>query len=504
MAGTEHAPYLLGLRLTGRRVTIIGGGGVAARRIPALLGCGADVVVVSPELSPALARLAAAGRISWIRRGYTRGDCAGAWLVGAWASDPSVNSAVAEEADAAGIWCVRADDAAASRAWTPASGRVGNIQVGVVSGNPQQSTKIRNAIVAGLTSGAITAGRDVAPGDAGPGEQASAGQPGGGEPGGGEPGGGEPGGGEPGGGEPRGGEPGGGGVALVGGGPGDPGLITVRGRQLLAEADVVVSDRLAPRSLLADLGPDVEIVDAAKVPRGTAVPQDHINALLVAHALAGRFVVRLKGGDPFVFGRGSEEVLACLRAGIPVTVVPGVSSVAAVPAAAGVPLTHRGIAQQFHVVSGHVAPGDEGSAVDWPALASSPATLVLLMAIEHLHAIADTLIRHGRHARTPVSVIADGTLPSQRTINSRLESVARDIARAGLRPPAVVVVGEVVTIAEQISELCGGLPEPAPWGTFVPGGARGQEMPAARPSAPAEEGGSGTGGSPASGAERND
>ena len=461
MTGTDDAPYLLALRLAGRRVTIIGGGAVAARRIPALLDSGADVVVISPGLSPPVARLAEAGRIRWVSRGYAAGDGAGSWLVGAFTSDREVNAAIAAEADAAGVWCVRADDAAASRAWTPASGRAGDVHVGVVTGNPRRSSRIRNAMVAGLASGAIAPSgmRD-----------------------------------------PRGGDLRGG-VALVGGGPGDPGLITVRGRELLQEADVVIADRLAPRSLLAGLAPDVEIIDAAKVPRGTAMPQEHINALLVSRARAGRFVVRLKGGDPFVFGRGAEEVLACLRAGIAVTVVPGVSSAAAVPAAAGVPLTHRGIAQEFYVVSGHVSPGDERSGVDWRALGSSPATLVFLMATEHLQVIADTLMRHGRYSRTPVSVISDGTLPSQRTINTRLDTVARDVARAGLGPPAVVVVGEVVTISEQISELCGGLPGSPRWGTFVP---RDEVISAARGGGPGEEGGSGSGGPPMPGAAADD
>jgi len=420
------------------------------------------VVVISPELSPLLREFAAAGRIRWIQRGYAHGDCAGAWLVGACSSDPDVNSAVADEADAAGVWCVRADDAAASRAWTPAAGQAGDVRVGVLSGDPRHSTEVRDAIVSGLTSGAIASRtRGTRRGS----------------------------------------------VALVGGGPGDPGLITVRGRQLLAEADVVVADRLAPRSLLAELAPDVEIVNAAKIPRGAAVAQEHINSLLIENARAGRFVVRLKGGDPFVFGRGGEEVLACLRAGIAVTVVPGVSSVSGVPASAGVPLTHRGIAQEFHVVSAHVAPGDERSTVDWRALGSSAATLVLLMATEHMPDIADTLIRYGRNPRTPVSVIANGTLPSQRTINARLDTVARDCARVGLRPPAIVVVGEVVTISEQISELCGGLAGVPPWGTFVPAGAgqsAEQVISAARGSGPSEEGGSGTGSSPTSGAVRNE
>ncbi len=272
MVATDRAPYLLALRLTGRRVLVAGGGTVAARRVPALLDAGAEVAIVAPELSPALHDLAIAGRISWIARGYAAGDCAGAWLVCACTDDAAVNAAAAAEADAAGIWCVRADDAAASRAWTPASGQAGDVRVGVLSGDPRHSAGIRDALVSALSSGAVAARR---------------------------------------------GRRHGGGVALVGGGPGDPGLITVRGRALLAEADVVVADRLAPRSLLEELPADVEIVDAAKIPRGRAMAQEYINSVLVSAASAGRFVVRLKGGDPFVFGRGAEELLACLQAGHP-------------------------------------------------------------------------------------------------------------------------------------------------------------------------------------------
>jgi uroporphyrin-III C-methyltransferase / precorrin-2 dehydrogenase / sirohydrochlorin ferrochelatase len=423
MAGTDRAPYLLALRLTARRVVVAGGGVVAARRVPALLDAGADVAIVSPELSPTLQDLAAAGQIRWTARDYANGDCAGAWLVCACTSDPAVNAAVAAEADTAGIWCVRADDAAASRAWTPASGQAGDVRVGVLSGDPRRSAGIRDAVVGALSSGAIGARR----------------------------------------GRRRGGA-----VALVGGGPGDPDLITVRGRALLAEADVVVADRLAPRSLLAELPADVEIVDAAKIPRGRAMAQEYINSVLISNASAGRFVVRLKGGDPFVFGRGAEEVLACLRAGIPVTVVPGVSSAIAVPAVAGVPLTHRGVVQEFHVISAHVPPGDERSTVDWAALGSSSATLVLLMATEHLKVITDALMLHGRDPKSPVSVVADGTLPTQRKITATLDAVADDVAAAGIRPPAVVVVGEVVAIAAQIAELCVNPADGVPGGTFLP------------------------------------
>jgi uroporphyrin-III C-methyltransferase/precorrin-2 dehydrogenase/sirohydrochlorin ferrochelatase len=222
---------------------------------------------------------------------------------------------------------------------------------------------------------------------------------------------------------------------------------------LLAEADVVLIDRLAPRSLLDELPEDVEIIDASKIPYGRAMAQEHINSALIAHARAGKFVARLKGGDPFVFGRGAEEVLACLRAGVPVTVVPGVTSAVGVPASAWVPVTHRGVAQEFHVVSVHVPPGDERSTVNWELLAGSSGTLVLLMAVERIGVVVGELLRHGRNPGTPVSVIADGTLPTQRTINSTLEQVVNVVAREGIRPPAIVVIGDVVGIAAEITEL---------------------------------------------------
>jgi uroporphyrin-III C-methyltransferase / precorrin-2 dehydrogenase / sirohydrochlorin ferrochelatase len=401
-------PYLLGLRLQDRRVVVVGGGAVASRRVPALLDAGADVLLVSPTVTASLEDLAAAGRIRWRAREYAAGDCAGAWLVCACADKPAVNAAVAAEAEEQRTWCVRADDAGASPAWTPAAGRAGGVRVGVLSGDPRHTAAIRDAIVTGLRSGALSARH-------GRGRSA--------------------------------------GVAIIGGGPGDPGLITVRGRQLLAEADVVVTDHLAPRSLLDELPDDVEIIDASKIPYGRAMAQEHINSALIDHARAGRFVARLKGGDPFVFGRGAEEVLACLRAGVPVSVVPGVTSAVAVPASAWVPVTHRGVAQEFHVVSVHVPPGDARSTVNWELLSGSSGTLVLLMGVERIGAVAAELLRRGRNPGTPVSVIADGTLPTQRTINSTLEQVERLVAQEGIRPPATVVVGDVVAIAEEITEL---------------------------------------------------
>jgi uroporphyrin-III C-methyltransferase / precorrin-2 dehydrogenase / sirohydrochlorin ferrochelatase len=442
-------PYLLGLRLHGRRVVVVGGGAVATRRIPALLDAGADIVLVSPSATTSLEDLAAAGRIRWESRRYADGDCAGAWLVCACTSHSAVNAAIAAEAEQQRTWYVRADDAQASAAWTPAAGRTGEVragevragevragevragevragevrvgngtdrggavQVGVLSGDPRHSAAIRDAILAGLQTGQLAARHSR-------GRRA--------------------------------------GVAIIGGGPGDPGLITVRGRQLLAEADVVLTDRLAPRSLLDELPADVEVIDVSKIPYGRAMAQEQINATLIERARAGQFVARLKGGDPFVFGRGAEEVLACLRAGVPVTVVPGVTSAVGVPASAWLPVTHRGVAQEFHVVSVHVPPGDDRSTVDWALLGGSRGTLVLLMAVHRIGAVAAELLRHGRSPDTPVSVIADGTMPTQRTINSTLEQVEGMVTREGIRPPAIVVVGDVVRVAAEITELMQGV-----------------------------------------------
>jgi uroporphyrin-III C-methyltransferase len=247
-------------------------------------------------------------------------------------------------------------------------------------------------------------------------------------------------------------------VALVGGGPGDPGLITVRGRRLLAEADVVIVDRLAPCGLLDELDPDVEVVDAGKAPHAHNLTQQQINALIVGRARAGQRVVRLKGGDPFVFGRGGEEALACVAAGLPFEVVPGVTSAVAVPAYAGIPVTHRGVTQDFAVVSAHLDPSHPGATVDWAALAAGPGTLVLLMAVAHLEQVAAELIKRGRDPRTPVAVISDGTTPRQRVLTSTLDRAAADAAALGLRPPAVVVVGEVVRLRERLGDPPGEVP----------------------------------------------
>jgi uroporphyrin-III C-methyltransferase len=235
-------------------------------------------------------------------------------------------------------------------------------------------------------------------------------------------------------------------VTLVGGGPGDPGLVTVAGREAIESADVIVTDRLAPLAALAWARPDAEIIDVAKIPGGRSTSQDDINQLLVEHAKAGQHVVRFKGGDNFVFGRGGEELLACFDAGIEARIVPGVTSAIAAPALAGVPVTHRGLTQGFTVVSGHVPPGHADSTLDYAALARSGATIVVLMGVRTLGAICAALIEGGLPATTPAAVIADGAMPSQRVVRATVATIDAEAAAAGLGAPAVAVIGAVADI----------------------------------------------------------
>jgi uroporphyrin-III C-methyltransferase len=223
----------------------------------------------------------------------------------------------------------------------------------------------------------------------------------------------------------------------------------VRGLRALREADVVVADRLGPRSLLADLPESVEVVDVGKNPRGRAARQEDILALLITRARAGEHVVRLKGGDPFIFGRGGEELLGCAEAGVECSVVPGISSAVAVPELAGIPLTHRGIAQEFVVASGHLPPGHSGSTVDWARLGAGSATLVLLMAVETLPAITEALLAAGRPPSTPIACIQEGATPNERVLVSNLDAAAKAAVNFGLSAPAVIVVGDVVRVRDQ-------------------------------------------------------
>ncbi|CAA0089903.1 Siroheme synthase [Mycolicibacterium vanbaalenii] len=393
---TSENAYLVGLRLTGKKVVVVGGGTVAQRRLPLLVSSGADVHVITIAATPAVEAL---DGITLTMRPFRDGDLDGAWYAIAATDDPVVNAAVVAEAERRHVFCVRADVAREGTAVTPASFEYEGLAVGVLAGGEhRRSAAIRSAIHEALQQGLIAAD---APG-------AVAGS-----------------------------------VALVGGGPGDAELITVRGRRLLAHADVVVADRLAPQELLAELAPEVEVIDAAKIPYGRAMAQDAINAVLIDRAKAGKFVVRLKGGDPFVFARGYEEVIACSEAGIPVTVVPGVTSAIAVPALAGVPVTHRGITHEFVVVSGHLAPDHPESLVNWDALAAMSGTIVLLMAVERIELFASVLLAGGRPAETPVLVVQHGTTSAQRTLRSTLAAAPERIRSDGIRPPAIIVIGAV-------------------------------------------------------------
>ena len=301
------------------------------------------------------------------------------------------------------IFCVRSDDGTSATAWTPATGRYDGLTLAVLGRRePRRTAAVRDAIVTGLHEGTIAASerRPSVPG-----------------------------------------------VTLVGGGPGHPELISVAGRKALMEADVVVADRLAPRELLGDLPATTEVVDVAKLPRGSAARQEEINRLIVERALAGQRVVRFKGGDSFVFGRGFEEIEACRRAGVTVNVIPGLSSPLAVPAVAGIPVTHRQVAHDFTVISGHVPPGHPDSLVDWDAVGRLRGTLLLMMAVENAPAIAQAVLAAGRGPATPVAVVCDGSMPGERTVLTTLADLGADLDRHAVRPPAIIVVGDVVAVA---------------------------------------------------------
>lgn len=239
-------------------------------------------------------------------------------------------------------------------------------------------------------------------------------------------------------------------VYLVGAGPGDPGLITARGLALLRAADAVVHDRLVAPELLREARGDAEIHDVGKVPgKHSRGRQREISRLLVALARQGKMVVRLKGGDPFVFGRGGEEAEACAEAGVPFEVVPGVTSPVAVPAYAGIPLTHRSVASSFAVVTGHEDPARAETRIDWQHLAAID-TLVILMGIESLPIVTENLLRHGRSPATPVAIISRGTYPEQETLVTTLGAIREGVEDISLRAPATIVVGEVVRLRDQI------------------------------------------------------
>ena len=388
---------LLGVDLCGRRVLVAGGGPVAARRATALLADGADLRVVAPQLCEDLADLAAAGAVEWRARRVREEDLDDVWLVHAATGDRPVDEAVARWSATRHLWCVVASSVEAGTARTPATSVVGDVRVGVVSegaADPGRARAVSSALAGALREGRVDLRRHRA---------------------------------------------GRGRVVLVGGGPGDPELVTLRGRRALAEADVVVTDRLGPTALLTELAPGVEVVPVGKTPGHHPVPQEEINRILVERAGRGQVVVRLKGGDPFVYGRGGEEVLACRAAGVDVEVVPGVSSALAAPAAAGIPLTHRGTTAALHVVNGH----DGLDAAATVALRDRTATVVVLMGVQTLPRLVASALREGASPDLPVAIVERATTPDQRVTHARLGEVVARAAAVGVRAPAVVVLGDV-------------------------------------------------------------
>ncbi|WP_332602755.1 uroporphyrinogen-III C-methyltransferase [Arthrobacter sp. S2(2024)] len=387
--------YPTALRLLGRPVLVVGGGPVAARRAKGLLDAGARVTVVAPVASDALRELAASGLLTWEPRTYLSSDVDGAWFVQTATGVAAVDAQVAADAEAQRIWCVNASDHESSAAWTPAVAVVDDVKIAInAGGDPRRAMALRDAVATALETGDLPLRR----------RRASTGS-----------------------------------VALVGGGPGDSGLITVRGRRLLGQADVVVADRLGPRDLLQELAPDVRVIEVGKTPGHHPVPQLEINRILVEEALAGHCVVRLKGGDPYVLGRGGEEAEFCRQNGVEVEVVPGVTSAISVPAAAGIPVTHRGLAKGFSVVTGH----EELSEVP----ARPDHTVILLMGVAKLRESAAALADSGMPLDTPVGIVENGYMPEQRVTIGTLATIADQAEAAGVANPAVIVIGDVVRVS---------------------------------------------------------
>ncbi len=396
----------LSLDMRARRVVVVGAGAVGGRRARMLVNDGADVVVVSPFASAEVEGMASGGKLAWIRRAVQRSDIDGAWLVIAATDNPVVNADVTGWCGEQHVWCVNASDAQHTPARVAAQSAHGDLAIGVVSlgaADPLRARRVRDALAMAVDAGEFDL-RHV---------RVKSGR-----------------------------------VVLVGSGPGAEDLITVRGMRLLAEADVVVTDRLGATGLLSGLPPEVEIIDVGKSRDNHPVPQHEINDILVDRARKGLTVVRLKGGDPFVFGRGGEEVHACLRAGVTVEMVPGVTSAIAVPGLAGIPVTQRGVAATVVLTSGHAGPDDTVRA----ALGAG-ATVVALMAVASLDKFIVAAQEAGASPNTPVAIIENGSTPRERVTRTVLRDASRIADETAVKPPAVIVIGGVALDGLLASEV---------------------------------------------------
>jgi uroporphyrin-III C-methyltransferase/precorrin-2 dehydrogenase/sirohydrochlorin ferrochelatase len=387
---------LVGLDLAGRRVLVVGAGVVGTRRARRLVEDGARVVLVDPAPSEDALRMASHGDVEVVPRGVEHDDLDGAWLVVAATADPVLNARVATWCEERRTWCVNASDGRDGTARVAASSTHGDLSIGVVSvgeADPRRAAAVRDALARHLESGEVDLRR----------RRKRRGR-----------------------------------VVLVGSGPGDPGLVPLAGLEALATADVVVTDRLGAIAMLDRLPADVEVVNVGKSPTNHPVPQAEINRILVDRAVRGLTVVRFKGGDPYVFGRGGEEVHACRAAGVEVSVVPGITSAFSVPALAGIPVTQRGVATSVHVSSGHVGADDASIA----ALAAG-ATVVYLMAVSALPDICASALAAGVAADLPVAMLEQGSTARERVTRATVATAGEVAVREGVRPPAIVVMGLV-------------------------------------------------------------
>lgn len=432
----SQAPVLFPavLKLEGLSAVVAGGGPVAARKATALADAGARVTVIAPRTVADIRGLVAEGRVRHIERRWRRRDGDRARIVVAATDDERLNATIGRRAGRKGSWVNVVDSPDLCTLHMPSCLRRGDLTVAVSTGgrSPALARRVRESLERLFSD----------PWNPHPATVLDAAQ-----------------------------SPPSALVSIVGAGPGDAGLITLRGLEALRHADVVAYDHLVNPELLMQAREDARLVYVGKHPAHAAersrhapppdrrgdpcadrrVDQSRIDALLVEEARRGHRVCRLKGGDPMIFGRGGEEARHLARAGVPFEIVPGVSSAHAVPAYAGIPLTYRGVASCFTVVTGHEDPSKESSGLDWDSLAKGKGTLVFLMGVKNLEAIVRRLLAHGRDPSTPAALIRWGTTPGQLTISGSLEDIAPKAREARVRPPAVFVVGEVVGMREALA-----------------------------------------------------